>query len=116
MEIQDVSDSNPTMLAAQRFEKILSTIQSSCLNFHLQISPFSAIISLKKSLIKDKSGNFLLPPSRPSDLATQTQNIILEKKVKSLEHDLKTAVENCEALREKNKSLQREVKIKKEVS
>ena len=28
----------------------------------MQISPFSAIISLKKSLVKDKSGALRLPP------------------------------------------------------
>ena len=40
---------------------MLDTVRSSNLNFHIQLSPFSAIISLKKSLIKDKVGNYVLP-------------------------------------------------------
>ena len=54
---------NPEMLAAQAFDNILDRIQRSNLNFQLQVSPFSAQISLKKSLIKDRSGSFILPPS-----------------------------------------------------
>ena len=53
---------DPTMVAAQNFNTILD--QSSGLNYHLQISPFSALISLKKTLIKDKSGKPLLPQNR----------------------------------------------------
>ena len=44
------------------FYKILDQIKSSNLNFQLSLSPFSAQISLKKSLVKDRSGNCLLPP------------------------------------------------------
>ena len=44
------SDLNLTMLATQAFDDILDQIRSSSLNFHVQISPFSAVISLKKSL------------------------------------------------------------------
>ena len=56
------SDQQPTMLASNMFYRILNLIQSSNLNFQLQLSPFSAQISLKKSLVKDKSGTVLLPP------------------------------------------------------
>ena len=55
---------NPTMLASNYFNAILEQIQMSCLNFHIQVSPFSAIISLKKSFIKDKCGNLVLPLNR----------------------------------------------------
>ena len=51
------------MLASTTFYKILDLIKSSNLNFQLSLSPFSAQISLKKSLVKDRSGMFLLPPS-----------------------------------------------------
>ena len=54
--------SNPTMLAAESFNHILKEVQILCLNFHLQISPFSAVISIKKSFIRDKSGEVVLPP------------------------------------------------------
>ena len=50
------------LLADQTFNNILDKIQKSNLNFQLQVSPFSAFISLKKSIVKDRSGSFLLPP------------------------------------------------------
>ena len=53
---------NHAMLASTMFYKILDQIKSSNLNFQLSLSPFSAQISLKKSLVKDRSGSFLLPP------------------------------------------------------
>ena len=49
------------MIASRIFNDILNTVQSSNLNFCLQISPFAANISLKKSFLKDKSGNVLIP-------------------------------------------------------
>jgi hypothetical protein len=39
------SDTNPTMVASRTFDSILQQIQSSNLNFQLQISPFSAILA-----------------------------------------------------------------------
>ena len=57
-----ISDLDSTMAAKRTFDDLLEQIQASNLNFHLQLSPFSASISLKKSLIKDKFGNTLLPP------------------------------------------------------
>ena len=82
--------SNPKMLADQTFNNILDKIQKSNLNFQLQVSPFSAIISLKKSLVKDKSGSFLLPPStQPSTrLSSTTVNTDLLVKISKLETDL----------------------------
>ena len=54
--------SHPTMLAKQSFDHILEQVQNSCLNFQMQVSPFSAVVSIKKSFIKDKSGKFHVPP------------------------------------------------------
>ena len=53
-----------TMLASHSFNAVLELVQTSCLNFQIQVSRFSAIISLKKSFIKDKCGNLVLPPDR----------------------------------------------------
>ena len=68
-----ISDLDSTMVAKRTFDDLLAQIQASNLNFHLQLSPFSASISLKKSFIKDKFGNTLLPShaSAPSDAAYQ---------------------------------------------
>merc|ERR1712179_762962 len=64
MDESTISECNLTMLATQSFNHILDQIQTSCLNFQIQVSPFSAIISLKKSFIKDKCGNLVLPADR----------------------------------------------------
>ena len=45
---------------------IIQHLPSSNINFQLQLSPFSASISLKKSFIRDKTGNLLLPQYPPA--------------------------------------------------
>ena len=47
--------------ATQTFDHLLESIKNSNLNFHLQQSPFSALISLKKSPIKDANGVYAMP-------------------------------------------------------
>ena len=59
------------MAASESFETVLNHLKSSNLNFHLEQTPFSAVINLKKSFIKDRSGCLLRPP--PS---TQTLRIV----------------------------------------
>ena len=76
------SDCNLTMLATKSFNQIIEQIQTSSLNFQIQISPFSAIISLKKSLIKDHSGNPLLPTNLSRSGGRQED--ILDEKILSL--------------------------------
>jgi len=61
------SDLNPTMLASKTFDHIIEHVQTSNLNFQLQLSPFSATISLKKSFVKDRFGNILLPSSKVNE-------------------------------------------------
>ena len=56
MDQSHFSDLNPTMVASRTFHSIIQQIQSSNLNFQLQLSPFSANLSLKKSPLKDKFG------------------------------------------------------------
>ena len=50
------------MMASMKFNRILQEVQSSHLNFQLQLSPFSAVISIKKSFVKEKDGSVHLPP------------------------------------------------------
>ena len=81
-------NSNPTMIATEKFNNILDQIQSSQLNFHLQISPYSAVISLKKSLMRDKSGNVILPfPTNPWQASSDSVEKLVDKIVK-LEKDI----------------------------
>ena len=50
------SDSYPTMAAAAVFDSIIHQIQASNLNFKLQLSPFAAEISIKKTPVKNRAG------------------------------------------------------------
>merc|ERR1712106_1196651 len=106
------------MLAERTFANILHQIQASNLNFHLQISPFSALISLKKTLVKDKSGALILPPASPvknDELAALTaQNLILERDITTLNNKYQHAVDDCEAAHNKVKYLEANIQVKKE--
>ena len=98
--MQDITDSDLdlTMLATKSFHHVINEVQSSCLNFQLQISPFSAVISLKKSLIKDISGKPVLPSLQKHDTSKEhiealvAKNFELEKKLKLLSIKCENAV------------------------
>ena len=90
------SEIHSTMAASKAFDKILDCVKSSNLNFCLQLSPFSANISLKKTLIKNKAGSYLNPPEEP-DLSLP--NIEKAKKMIELEHiiaDLRARLEESQ--------------------
>ena len=100
------------MVAKRSFDSILEQVQASNLNFQLQVSPFSATISLKKTLIKDKFGNLLLPPSpiysKPEDFEHQDTLLELESENHSIKLELqelhisrKSSQETIEILEQK---------------
>ena len=119
------SDINPTMLATKTFDRILEMIQKSNLNFVLQVSPFSANISLRKSLIKDRSGTAILPPDLSAyddnqylketiaDLVSKNKK--LEKDVINLKNELELAVDDCEKANKKVASLEEHINEKDSV-
>ena len=55
------SDLTPTMAASAMFEGIINQVRSSNLNFQIQMTPFSANILIKKTLIRDNAGSPILP-------------------------------------------------------
>ena len=86
-------------MASRVFNNILNNIQSSNLNFCLQLSPYSANISLRKSFLTDKSGNVLLPdqvfPAETTDddiAALVSNNIKLEQENRTLKKDLENSL------------------------
>ena len=111
------SCSDPTMVASNTFEFLLDQIKSSNLNFQLQLSPFSAIISLKKTLVKDKFGSPLLPQTSSilldnsmSEIAALTKkNLHLESVVKSLKSDYEISVLDCENSHKTIAQLEKEI-------
>ena len=109
------------MCASRTFETLLQQIQSSHLNFHLQVSPFSAVISLKKTFIRDRSGRLLLPPPQNpvtptfiqarEDLAALTaKNKKLEMDKVILEQNYENSVLDCEAAYNIIRSLEEQIK------
>ena len=103
-----------SLLASITFDKLLKEIQSSNLNFQCQVSPFSAVISLKKSLVKERNGFVRLPPrvtaSKESD---HTALAALEKRNIKLEEDLENScvkydcvVDKLEEANRRNKTIE----------
>ena len=63
------------MEASATFDCLLMQVQNSKLNFKVDLSPFSAVISLKKTFIKDRFGNVqLLAPDLPRLNCLQSEN------------------------------------------
>ena len=129
-KIDETINSDVTMLAANTFNSILYQVQDSCLNYHLQISPFSAVISIKKSFVRDKSGNTILPTkivSTCSNQGTNSNNIkpgasdvesqfkfhqefnILQKEQEDLLKELTIAHEHIELLKKKNEEQEKTI-------
>ena len=113
IEKLETSDFNPTMVANKTFESILEQVRTSNLNFQLQISPFSALISLKKSPVKDISGRPIPPqkpsfshPSEPDFAALASKNLKLEADLISLRKDYIICVEDCQEAHRKVKVLE----------
>ena len=105
-QINQIQIYSYTMEASVIFESVLNLIKSSNLNYHLEQSPFSANISLKKSVIKDRAGNPLKPLPPPDlDLAhkLEIENGSLIAKIKQAEtqaDDLRAELKQFEILRD----------------
>ena len=111
MEQTSDSDTNPAMLATIVFNKILNQIQTSNLNFQVQISPFSAFISLRKTFVKDKSGTLRIPTAISSttnsrmeelvakNLQVEKDLLILQNKYEEVSDDREKAYEAIKELR-----------------
>ena len=105
MEGKQVSDRNQSMMASRIFNDVLNTVQSSNLNFCLQISPFAANISLKKSFLKDKSGNVLLPDHAYAATSFDENITGLVSKNSTLSKDLENSVAEYHDVYKQLKSL-----------
>ena len=57
------SDFTHTMAASVMFERIIDQVRSSNLNYQTQMTPFSANIVIKKTLIRDIAGSPIIPPT-----------------------------------------------------
>ena len=116
------SDFNPTMAVCEALENVLNCVKTSNLNFCLQLSPFSANISIKKRLVKDKAGFYLLPQG-PDSSFLQKQNVELTKKVIDLESSvqnlklrLEESVSDAEKAYETIQKLENKLRVKTEIT
>ena len=91
-------DSDVTMVANDAFTKILSCIQESGLNYKIEMSPFSANISIKRSLARNLSGFPVLPTVLKKEANISVHDRELCEMRKSYEERLKVAYETIEAL------------------
>ena len=113
-QITDLATNDPTMAASIAFNTILDQIRGSNLNFQMHLSPFSANISLKSSLIKNKSGAQLLPPATlyPCDVKTEHTNTMIATNNK-LKEDLSALQNKFEEVLAKYEAAQIEIETLK---
>ena len=106
------ADSDMTMLASETFDGILKRIQTSRLNFSIQLTPFSAVISMRKSFVTDRSGSVFLPTTYDhthDQKANDVVNLQLERNLNDLEKKHVKAVGECTIAHETIKKLQQEL-------
>ena len=93
--MEESINSDITMCATNTFNNILHEIQKSCLNYHLQMSPYSAIFSIKKSFQKDRSGQLILPVLDNKHCA---DNTCVDTKYRELQQEVEKLVKKHEEL------------------
>ena len=76
------------------FSAILNKIQLSNLNFTINLTPYAAYITLKKSVQKDMNGNLLTPAPPLLFLLHQAQEQTLQLRVENSE--LRSTIDNLE--------------------
>ena len=77
-------------MATEAFQEIINRIQTSGLNYKIELSPFSAKVILKKTLTKDLNGNPVKTNFSNESTFDQVkaENDFLCKKVANLEQTL----------------------------
>ena len=111
--------SDMKMAVDATFSSILNEIQLSNLNFTIQMTPYAAYITLKKSSLKYQNGTYAVPSPPILSLLQEAQHIIATQKTEILELQTsyavsRTKVDNIEIenaslldkLNESNKALE----------
>ena len=114
LQIINSEDLNITMDARASFQNILEQITTSNLNFKLELSPFSANICLKKSFIKNKSGQILKPAPIDDNLQSENRTLCqklhqLELSYQFLQHNYTVALNYSEETQKVNHQLKTEL-------
>ena len=104
LEKPTISDTDFSSLASKNFEYVLKSVKESNLNFQIQLSPYSAFISLKKSFAKDKDGQ---PVVGASVCNTEAKTTLIEKN-RLLQDELQSWKDSFSELSRKFESLEKE--------
>ena len=92
------------MDASTIFENLVHQIQSSHLNFKLELSPFSAKICLKKSFIRNQAG-IPLPP-RSSEFYHCEENVVIEDSVaENYENNIRLLEDQVRQVKSENETI-----------
>ena len=87
--MDELTDSDVTMMAADSFNKIMCQVQNSGLNYQLKLTPFSAMLSMKKTFVKDKNGKPLLPTTvLPTKINQEITSSAISSNYSKLQYDL----------------------------
>ena len=100
--MDELIDSELTMVANKAYSYVLQCVQNSGLNYQIQMSPFSAVISLKKSLIRNKTGLPIIPILPISDIVEkdlEKELALMKKKYEDFLHEHTTAMETIKWLK-----------------
>ena len=102
-----------TMAINSTFNSILNEIQLSRLNFTINLTPFAAHITLKKSAQVDKLGNPLSPSPPILFLLQQSSRdlLVARDEIKELVLTLKACEEKCVNLKNINSSLLKKIEV-----
>ena len=94
------SDFDPTMAANEMFELIINKVKQSNLNFWLEMTPFSAKITLKKTLIRDQSGNPVRPllHNTPHVTLNSPQQCEHNEQIQKMKEEFENAVNRNEKM------------------
>ena len=96
-KMEELFNSDFTMIASKLFDKIVNDVKNSGLNFRQELTPFGAKISLKKTLLRNKDGNIIIPdPSSSPDVSIETlslKNNVLENEIAALQFSMKDTLE-----------------------
>ena len=108
------------MDASGTFQNLIHQIQTSSLNFKIEMSPFSACITLKNSFIRDRKGKAVIPLKphqenvrkiKPESDDTAKKLVDQESLITSLKKEYEVAVNECENLVEEKVKLENVVDI-----
>ena len=103
-------DSDLAMAVNTKFNSLLNEIQESKLNFMINLTPYAAYVTIKKTTQVDKNGCQMLPTPPVLRLFEESvrEKIIADSEIKQLKDLLVKSESHCLDLTQENNSLREE--------